>query len=287
MADPLRSLRSVDNLINKLGKESGSIRAFHGSPRPTHFDKFDGRYIGSGEGAQVYSHGHYLAQLQDVADNYRRNLSGRKLRDDFGRIGLADDADAEEVMESLPLFDERQQRFLKALHDDDWLGFEYPSQAISQSLKQYRGQSGLNGYEHSDALLDARNSLGTGYEVELPFSEDALLDWDAPFGQQPEAVRRLVGSGRYFGMVGEPGDGRRMWWNLKDSLTARGAADNLSQHGIPGVRYLDGGSRAAEPSTGVGTRNYVIFPGAEDQIRILRKYGLLAPVATGAAMEQE
>jgi len=32
-----------------------------------------------------------------------------------------------------------------------------------------------------------------------------------------------------------------------------------------------------------GSNNIVAFPGTEDQIRILRKYGLMAPVAAGAA----
>jgi hypothetical protein len=53
--------------------------------------------------------------------------------------------------------------------------------------------------------------------------------------------------------------------------------------GIPGIRYLDQGSRSA----GEGTRNYVMFPGTEDHIRILRQYGLLAPMALPALQEDE
>lgn len=69
---------------------------------------------------------------------------------------------------------------------------------------------------------------------------------------------------------------------INDSLTNQlKASERLMEAGIPGIRYLDQGSRSA----GEGTRNYVLFPGTEDRIRILRKYGLLAPVAAGAAME--
>lgn len=53
--------------------------------------------------------------------------------------------------------------------------------------------------------------------------------------------------------------------------------------GIPGLRYLDRGSR----SLGEGTRNYVIFPGAEDSIRILRKYAIPGAVGTGVASQYE
>jgi hypothetical protein len=54
------------------------------------------------------------------------------------------------------------------------------------------------------------------------------------------------------------------------------AAKALRDRGIPGIKYLDQGSRAA----GDGSRNYVVF--RDDIIDILRKYGIMAPVAGGA-----
>ena len=46
-------------------------------------------------------------------------------------------------------------------------------------------------------------------------------------------------------------------------------AARLQELGIPGVRYLDAGSR----DSGKGTRNIVVFPGGEDQIKILKQEG--------------
>ena len=46
---------------------------WHGSPHK--FDKFDSSKIGTGEGAQAYGHGLYLAETPAVADGYRRDLS--------------------------------------------------------------------------------------------------------------------------------------------------------------------------------------------------------------------
>ena len=46
--------------------------------------------------------------------------------------------------------------------------------------------------------------------------------------------------------------------------------------GIPGIKYLDQGSRAA----GQGSSNYVVFN--DKLIDILRKYGLAGAAATGA-----
>jgi hypothetical protein len=53
-----------------LGSAGGKgIRAYHGSPHD--FDKFDVSKIGTGEGAQAYGHGIYVAENPSVAESYR------------------------------------------------------------------------------------------------------------------------------------------------------------------------------------------------------------------------
>ena len=42
----------------------------------------------------------------------------------------------------------------------------------------------------------------------------------------------------------------------------------LSRAGIPGIRYLDAGSRGG---SGTGTRNFVVFPGEEKKVKVLRR----------------
>jgi len=49
------------------------IRAYHGSPHS--FDRFSLDKIGTGEGAQAYGHGLYFAGNEDVARQYRNNLT--------------------------------------------------------------------------------------------------------------------------------------------------------------------------------------------------------------------
>ena len=49
----------------------------------------------------------------------------------------------------------------------------------------------------------------------------------------------------------------------------RAAEPALRAAGIPGSRYLDGGSRGA----GAGTSNYVVFPGEENALTILERNG--------------
>jgi hypothetical protein len=41
---------------------------------------------------------------------------------------------------------------------------------------------------------------------------------------------------------------------------------SLQQAGLPGIQYFDAGSRGA----GQGTRNFVVFPGEEDAVKILK-----------------
>ena len=55
------------------------------------------------------------------------------------------------------------------------------------------------------------------------------------------------------------------------------AAQRLQQAGIPGIKYLDQGSRGA----GQGSHNYVVFDA--NTIDILRKYGIAGLIAGGGA----
>jgi hypothetical protein len=60
-----------------LNPQTGAI-VWHGSPHK--FDKFDSSKIGTGEGAQAYGHGLYLAESPDVAGSYKTALTGSPLR---------------------------------------------------------------------------------------------------------------------------------------------------------------------------------------------------------------
>jgi hypothetical protein len=54
----------------------------------------------------------------------------------------------------------------------------------------------------------------------------------------------------------------------------------LKQAGIPGIKYLDAGSRSA----GDGSRNYVVFD--PKIIEIVRKYGIGAVLGAGLISEE-
>lgn len=72
-------------------------------------------------------------------------------------------------------------------------------------------------------------------------------------------------------MLDWDGDGKEIWQSaVRVHGSAVKAAQALRAQGMPGIRYLDGGSRL----DGTGTSNYVVFPGEENAIvRILERNG--------------
>jgi len=113
-------------------------------------------------------------------------------------------------------------------------------------------------------------------EAADPLGEHHLLDWDAPLSKQPKAVRsafnELVNSPEGQKLAEEywshkPGlklsdlpewndvSGEAIYKNALGSGSWERANELLQKHGIPGIRYLDQGSRGA----GTGSRNYVMF----------------------------
>jgi predicted GNAT family acetyltransferase len=64
------------------------------------------------------------------------------------------------------------------------------------------------------------------------------------------------------------------------------ASEYLRQLGIPGIRYLDAGSRG---QGGSGTRNFVVFPGEEKKVSILERDGkkLANALKATAAQKQD
>jgi hypothetical protein len=125
---------------------------------------------------------------------------------------------------------------------------------------------------------------GSLYKVDLPDEHIAkMLDWDKLLSEQPPEVQnaamKLAGGKlqdlassqhRYLPTV-KPLDtmtGEEFIRTLNNG--ARGSTEQILQkQGIPGIRYLDGGSRG----TGAGTSNYVVFPGNEGLLSILERNG--------------
>ena len=96
-----------------------------------------------------------------------------------------------------------------------------------------------------------------------------MLDWDKPLSQQAPEVQKAIKSLSPKNRTGQSmldfdATGAEV---LRALGLGEGQSTLLRQQGIPGIRYLDGGSRGA----GQGTSNYVVFPGNEGLLKILER----------------
>ena len=264
-------------------------RVWHGSPH--RFDKFSTEFMGKGEGRQAFGWGLYYAIKREIAEIYRRTLTYRDMVRKF-RNAMPDDASIEDASEWADSGDAPKDmaRVIKALSADDWLGFDYPAQALTALFKEPAN------FDISNELADAAKAMqGQLYEVEIPEDGDMLL-WDKPLSEQPAPARNsaktmkgdiaqdwleneldrlnadwneLTGQELYKlvqrALVDDalvPNAGSMAEQALIEGKTDKAASLLLRDDGIKGIKYLDGTSRNA----GDGSYNYVIFDGADTQI---------------------
>jgi hypothetical protein len=112
------------------------------------------------------------------------------------------------------------------------------------------------------------------YQVGINADPEHFLDWDRPLSEQsPRVQEALKGakSNLVKSWLGTPeaarARGQNAYEQIADRLGGDTAAEHLRDLGIPGIKYLDQGSRDA----GAGSHNYVVFD--DKLIDILKKYG--------------
>lgn len=223
------------------------INVYHGSPH--RFEEFDASKIGTGEGAQAYGHGIYLAESPDVAKDYATRLWKNKYP-----------AGRSEAWAASADFYKAQKKYLQSVLDN-------APKETKEALKNQMDVA-LEGIEK------AKREVGPQfYTADLPDEMvDRMLDWDKPLSEQPESVRKAVQQinaefavpyakldeplGFYVGKLGDAVGGHA------------NASKLMASYGVPGIRYLDAGSRG---QGGTGTRNFVVFPGEEKKVKILKR----------------
>jgi hypothetical protein len=193
MAVPRAAVRAGRDFVQSAGQTVSPLTVYHGSPHK--FDRFDASKIGTGEGAQAYGHGLYLAEAPGVAEDYRRALAGNKLT-------FADDAVRESATKLMPFGFEDPVAVMKGA-----LGL---NNDVASAIKTLRGgyDKDPNLKAHANHLADLLESgavrperAGHVYTVDLPDEKIArMLDWDKPLSQQPEVIKALKGTDYEVGM---------------------------------------------------------------------------------------
>lgn len=238
---------------------SAPIRAYHGTPHKV--DRFSMDKIGTGEGAQAYGWGLYFAENKDVARGYQSRIAGADWVDKNNR-----------PMSSLEIGEEVYNQARKdgfSVKDADELRSYWSHYA------QQGGMAGTRGIKSIKAVIDGKGirlkQRGSLYTVDLLPDEEEFLDWDKPLN---DVAAKKISTPNIWALIDPDGygftkqiAGHRVYQILAQKLGPKEASQLLANSGIPGIRYLDGNSRA----DGQGTRNYVIFD--DKLVRILEENG--------------
>lgn len=224
------------------------ITAWHGSPYK--FGAFDPTKIGSGEGAQAYGYGHYLAESPGVAKEYRNALSepelfinGRQIKTSSGSnmdTAKAWLQDSFEIGAKNPYAD-AIEKVSNSLLDD--------KKSVIDALKKLKAsnvQIQRGGFE---------------YKIDLPDEHVAkMLNWDQELGQQTPEIMKLA---KQHGLAMDDLGG-----DLVAAMNAKrpAGAEAMRQAGVPGIKYFDAQSRGGKMAN---TQNFVVFPGNEGLLKML------------------
>jgi hypothetical protein len=292
MVDPMRIAAAL-----RKTAPIAELDVYHGTPHrfdPTEANplgEFDASKIGTGEGAQAFGHGIYLAEKPSVAQDYQFMLSkidpetvtyqGKPVQkwydmaqaeqDRAHRLG--DRAAIDRANAKLAYWENvmtrRHPEDVKRVAndpDDGWPTFA--NYANSLEMEKFGG-------------LKESGSL---YKADLPDEMiDRMLDWDKPLSEQPESVQTILknlakkdaekygeGGGLDYYM-GDPDsyNGESVYRYLAEQQDSQvNTSEYFKNLGIPGIKYLDAGSRGG---SGTGTRNFVVFPGEEKKVKILKR----------------
>jgi len=251
-----------------MGTTAPGFKAYHGSPYD--FSKFDTAAIGTGEGAQAYGHGLYFADSEGVARSYRDNLSAPDPQFQINKQPLLAELNRADNPPDKALALETLN------HAPNWnAGYNAIANRASFDPEYAAAKRWLDANKASITVPDTPTSTGHMYVVNINAPPEHFLDWDKPLSEQHPVVQKALQHPTF----ADPDPSQTGGQFIKSEHAAGDPAEvsaALQRAGIPGIRYLDAGSRAG----GEGTRNTVIFDPAT--IEILRKYGIAGLMAGGA-----
>ena len=310
VADPKKAARAALYIARKTFAPGGAtdddaFTAYHGTPHEFEpepdapYGRFRDTAIGSGEGAQAFGYGHYLAGNEGIAKSYRDALSGDLITHEGERPIWQNRGSKSFAKLAL------MQSFDKKLSGDE---------AIRDAMQDlHRNAAFSERKDIKQRYYDAVNSLssmlgkqwkidpGHMLETRVRAKPEHFLDWDKPLSEQHPHVQKalesfgfkadpagmrahddallaaLHGSGPESAIPRQPNDptgqeihrklvgGASEWGETKQGAIE--TAKDLHAAGIPGIRYLDASSRGP---TGAPTHNYVVFD--PKNIDIVRRY---------------
>lgn len=221
---------------------SPSFEAYHGSSYT--FDQFDASKIGTGEGAQAYGHGLYFAENEGVARSYKAANQPSYLGSDRADAAL---------------------KLLKDAGGDRATAMSAAQQSMSNTTKYSEGKLWQDVINNFDDLV--KRGPGSMYQTRVNADPSKFLHWDKPLSEQSPDVQKALEpllekarAGSYlagrnlssdatgetlYQQLGTPSVKRALTGDASGFSDKANASKILQDAGIPGIKYLDQGSRNA------------------------------------------
>ena len=261
--------------IVRYGDGPSAMVTYQGSPHK--FDALDPTKIGTGEGAQAFGHGLYVAQDPRVGGGYRDDaVQNAYLNNDKNYARALDSGLSSGEFDAFESMVRRQG------------GGATPENLADEFFATNKDWAPLkNNPEEYENIRKFSEDYLTGlpegylYEIDVPDEDIAkMLDWDAPLSEQPwfRDVKELAAE---YKKDGKPADnyakmiaranargdvtGKQFYEGMTGTPAERSAF--LERAGIPGIKYYDQGSRGAEE----GTRNMVLFDDLASRAKVLKR----------------
>lgn len=226
-----RDFEIMESMVREPREDVAFQRVFHGTPH--RFDRFSLEAIDTGEGAQAYGWGLYFAGRREIAEFYRDSIAS----------GGASYQGQEVTTLNQHEYSRAVQLAAEAVRE---MGRPQSAvRALRQDLRSTpAGDPEVMALQDAIALIEegaVRPAGGSIYQASIP-DDNELLDWDAPLSEQPEKVQEALAQ------IEESFDpetrGSLVYDRLKTTMgSAQAASQALQDAGIPGLRYLDAGSR--------------------------------------------
>ncbi len=234
----------------------GGMTVWHGSPhkfsphKTNKLGRFDSSKIGTGEGAQAYGHGIYVAEKKGTARIYQENLRPLTEVEDL-RIGGVPivtrgkyaDYSPHQFTDTPTAKDFARANLQESIMIDEWKlkeAFDTGGEEAVKGIVLENIDSNISMYKDDwpeivpeYERIRKRITSGIGnktqfkkgtshlYEVDLPDEHiNKMLDWDAPLSEQPENVKKILEPLNDLPQTLEPGQGAgQMGWQLYDKET--------------------------------------------------------------------
>ena len=250
----------LNNFARKLALAAPMLgmTVYHGSPHV--FDAFKMAKVGTGEGGQAFGHGLYFAENPEVAKIYSglgRKPNVYQLGDMVIQESKSNKAALQKAIAS-GRYDVKQLQkaspggslYHVDLPDESvgkMLDWDQPLSQHPEEVRAIMNRINVTPEHFTPETLPASIEVTGGGKILNENGKFFLESGNKKFGLTWDDVMRLLGEG-------ETGA------NIYQTLARRLGSDEkasalLKQYGIPGIKYLDKGSRSA----GQGTRNYVVF----------------------------